>query len=260
MLVTVTSPALSASSRQTLMRSMGVSASKGSQAAPVLAMPSCMMSRSMPRGSQRPTICPGAYASGNQARGDAVGGGIQFAVAEFALSENQCDIFRGSRCRSFEKVGQDFRANQFRVIPVPLRRLVGQGGGLVSSMPNCAKSHGKTARLQAVSGKDLCVGQVDDGFCRLSDAVGTWNDGWFLSQNTLNGIGKLPAVQCCRFDLKAAGVAGQPFDQAILLGPVFTSLIDDWGAVAGRFCEGPVAGFGDDRIDGAQQVGENEAK
>ena len=48
-----------ASSRQMAMRSVGTSASNGSQAAPVKVMASWQMSSSSPRGSHRPTMSPG---------------------------------------------------------------------------------------------------------------------------------------------------------------------------------------------------------
>ena len=49
-----------ASSRHAVMRSTGVSASNGSQAAPDFAIPACMTKRSMPRDSHNPMMCPGS--------------------------------------------------------------------------------------------------------------------------------------------------------------------------------------------------------
>ena len=56
-----------------------------------------------------------AHAIGNQARGDAVRGGVQFAIADLTVGEDQSDFFRVSCRGGFEKIGQNFVADEVSI-------------------------------------------------------------------------------------------------------------------------------------------------
>src|SRR5574343_622970 len=142
----------------------------------------------------------------------------------------------------------------------PHRRLVGQDNGLVSGMPNFAKSPGKWGGSKVLSGRKQPAKVPNQHFCRLIDALRARCPNYGLLEQFADGIAQFATSQCGCIDFQAASVLVQPIDQAILLRPVFAPLIDDRGTVAGRLRERAIARLGDHGIDGAKQVGKAEAE
>ena len=98
------------------MRSSGVSASNGSQAAPLLVMPACAISKSAPRGRNKPTTLPARRAALRQRAANRVAGRVQFAVGDDAFAPNQRRMLRPAARRGGEDVRETFLAQQIRPV------------------------------------------------------------------------------------------------------------------------------------------------
>ena len=102
----VTSPQAPAACRHVWMRWTGVSASKGSHAAPLAVMPAWAISRSAPRGIHSPTIRPAAAPALDQRRGERLAEPVQFAVGHRAPAPDQRRMIGLAASRRPKDVGK----------------------------------------------------------------------------------------------------------------------------------------------------------